>query len=215
MAPRLAAPSHEQGAKAKKGTKGIASLDPSFARMHPMFESLQSHFQQGKEQATNALMQVLGPERTQTLALRKFALTKVPLMLACSPSVIRLDDGACVIALPLNWRTKNHFRSMYFGALAVGADAAGGLLAMHHIDKVAGRVSLIFKDFKAEFVRRPEGDVHFSCADGGRIAAAVAEAEVTGERVSLPIHIEARVPSRGDEQVATFVLTLSLKRSRR
>lgn len=180
-----------------------------------MFEALQHQIAAGKKQATQALGQVLGTERSQTLALRKFALTKVPLMLACSPTVVRLDDGACVIALPLNWRTKNHFRSMYFGALAVGADAAGGLLATHHIERAGGHVSLIFKDFKAEFSRRPEGDVHFACQDGGRIRSAVAEAERSGERVSIPIAIRATVPSRGDEEVATFVLTLSLKRSRR
>jgi hypothetical protein len=102
---------------------------------------------------------------------------------------------------------------MYFGALCAGADLAGALTAMRRIEESGRRVSLIFKDVRASFLRRAEGDVVFACEDGAAVAALVERAIATGEREELPVTILARVvddPSA--EPAAEFVLTLSLKR---
>ena len=101
---------------------------------------------------------------------------------------------------------------MYFGALAVGADIAGGVLAMDLIRKSGRNISLVFKDFKAEFLKRPEGDTYFTCNDGKAIENLITETIKTGERVNMPLKITATVPEiSGNEPVAEFVLTLSLK----
>ena len=101
---------------------------------------------------------------------------------------------------------------MYFGALSVGADVAGGVLAMHLIQKSGRNISLVFKDFKADFLKRPEGNTHFTCNDGLAVKHLIEEAAKTGERVNMPLKITATVPElSGDEPVAEFVLTLSLK----
>lgn len=155
------------------------------------------------------------PQNTRaTWTLRGFGLRKVPLLLYCTPSVQALNDSQCIVKIPLNWRTRNHYRSMYFGALAVGADCAGGLMAMHHIDACGHNVQLLFKDFHADFLRRPEGDVHFVCNDGAVVAQLVAEAVATGERVNGKVRIDAMVPDKSTDSAATFTLTLSLKKSR-
>jgi len=130
-----------------------------------------------------------------------------------SPSVVEMTDEKCVIKVPLTRRTKNHLNSMYFGALAAGADCAGGLMAMRLIQSKGKGVALIFKNFQAEFLKRAEGDVLFTCEDGIEIAELVRKAIETGERVEMPVHVVATVPSKlGDEPVAKFVLTLSLKK---
>lgn len=148
-----------------------------------------------------------------TLYLRAFGLTKVPMILFCSPSVVELTDSRCVVRIPLGVRTRNHLKSLYFGALAVGADCAGGLMAMRQIRMEKAKVSLLFKDFKAEFLKRPEGDTIFTCEDGQAIRSLVRRAIDSGERQNLPVHVIATVPSKlGDEPVARFELTLSLKR---
>ncbi len=41
-----------------------------------------------------------------------------------------MSAKALRIRIPLGWRTRNHLGSMYFGALATGADLVGGLLVM-------------------------------------------------------------------------------------
>ena len=55
---------------------------------------------------------------------------------------------------------------MYFGVLSVGADITGGFLAMKYIRASKSKISLIFKDFHADFLKRAEGDVHFLCSEG-------------------------------------------------
>jgi len=102
---------------------------------------------------------------------------------------------------------------MYFGVLAAGADCACGALAYYLIDKTAsGRVQLLFKDFKAEFVKRAEADVVFICTQGDLILETIHKAIETGERQNVPIEVIAQVPSLSiTDPVAQFVLTLSLK----
>lgn len=160
-----------------------------------------------------SLSQALPAQVRETFLLRAFGFLKIPVLFFVSPSVVEMADERCVVKIPLNRRTKNHLKSMYFGVLAAGADCAGGLVAMRMIQEGGNKVSLIFKDFHAEFLKRAEGDVHFTCDDGLAIRELVQKATESGERENMPVHITATVPSKlGDEPVAKFTLTLSLKR---
>lgn len=148
----------------------------------------------------------------ETLFVRLFSL-RVPVLLFLGPRVERIDEERCEVSIPLRWRSRNHVGSMYFGALCAGADLAGGLAAARLIRERHPRVGLIFADVQGRFLKRADGDVRFTCADGRKVAAAVAEADATGERVTLPVEIVATVPANyGDEPVAHFTLGLSLKR---
>lgn len=148
----------------------------------------------------------------ETLLLRAFGFFKIPVLFFISPKVVEMTATRCVVEVKLNRRTKNHLNSMYFGVLAAGADCAAGLMAMRQIDESGKKVSLIFKDFHAEFLKRAEGDVLFTCTQGKEITDLVNQAIETKERVKLPVHVTATVPSKlGDEPVAQFVLGLSLK----
>src|SRR5688572_8350331 len=115
------------------------------------------------------VIQAIPEKLRETAFLRAFGFLKVPVLFFISPSVVEANDQRCVVKVPLNRRTKNHLRSMYFGALAAGADAAGGLIAMRLIQEEGNKVSLIFKDFHAEFLKRAEGDVLFTCEQGAEI----------------------------------------------
>ena len=157
-------------------------------------------------------MSLLSKQVKATWYLRYFGWKKVPLIFYCRPSVVELNREKAIIKIPIKRRNRNHLNSMYFGVLAVGADVAGGLLAMDQIRRSKKKVSLVFKDFKADFLKRPEGDTIFICNDGYAIEKLVQEAINSGERVNMPIKITATVPTIfGDEPVAEFVLTLSLK----
>jgi len=145
------------------------------------------------------------------LYLRFFGLTKIPLLWFCRPKIISLDNENVEIKIPLKRRTKNHLGSMYFGALSVGADITGGFLAMICIQKSNSKVALIFKDFKANFLKRAEGDVHFKCNEGIAISSLVEKAISSGRRENMIVHIIATVPSISEDVVAEFELTLSLK----
>lgn len=147
-----------------------------------------------------------------TIEILYFGLTKIPMLLFVRPSVVEMSMHRVVVKIPLRRRTKNHLGSMYFGALAVGADCAAGLLAMHLIRKRPEHISLVFKDLSADFLKRAEGDVYFTCVQGHEISSLVTRAAESDERVELPVHLTATVPSKGADPVAKFTLTLSLKR---
>ena len=143
--------------------------------------------------------------------IKLFGVTKVPMIWYCRPKVIEHNDEKIEIQIPLKRRTKNHLGSMYFGVLAVGADITGGFLAMDPIQDSGRNIALIFKDFKADFLKRPEGDVHFICKDGLAIKELVDKVTHSTERHNYKLNIEAIVPSISTEVVARFELTLSLK----
>jgi hypothetical protein len=102
---------------------------------------------------------------------------------------------------------------MYFGVMAAGADLGAGLMAQYLAEKQAGgKIGILFKDFKADFLKRAEGDTRFICEEGEKIRQAIDSALETHERQNIPVRVYATVPSKsGNEPVAEFVLTLSLK----
>lgn len=153
----------------------------------------------------------LMPAQRGTINILSFGAMKVPMILYAAPRVERLDAAGCHVRIPLNWRTKNHFGSMYFGALAVGADVAGGVLAMQRAEAQKAKVKLLFKDFKADFVRRSMRDTVFICDEGPGIDALIAEAQASSGWVHYPLKLTAHEGHAAGTTVATFVLTLSLK----
>ena len=146
-----------------------------------------------------------------TRLIQLFGITKVPMIWYCRPKVIEHTDEKIEIKIPLKRKTKNHLGSMYFGVLAVGADITGGFLAMEPIQESGRKINLIFKDFKADFLKRPEGDVHFTCNDGLAVKELVDRVSKSSDRHNFKLSIEATVPSISSEVVAKFELTLSLK----
>lgn len=147
------------------------------------------------------------------LYLNLFGFFKVPFIWLARPKILQLDAEKVIVKIPLKRRTKNHLNSMYFGVLAVGADVAGGFMAMSKAQESGKQVSLAFKGVEGQFLKRPEADVHFICEDGKLIDDMLEKTFATGERVNQAVTITAICPSlHGDEPMAEFKLTLSLKR---
>lgn len=148
----------------------------------------------------------------ENLKLRLFALAKIPLIFFCRPQILKVDDQSVLVKIPLRYRTRNHVQSMYFGALSVGADLSIGLLATYQIQKAGRKIVLVFKDFKADFVKRAMDDVYFSSTEGDKVTKLIEKVIATGERQNATIHGYAYTKKNGNEEiVAEFDLTLSLK----
>ena len=155
---------------------------------------------------------IFSPETITTWKMRLFGLTRIPLIFFCRPRVVSITDTSLEVKIKLNRRTRNHLNSMYFGVLSVGADVTGGFLAFECMRASKSKITLIFKDFHADFLKRAEGDVHFLCDEGQAIQELVRQANKTGERENMPVHIIATVPSISKDPVAKFILTLSIKK---
>jgi acyl-coenzyme A thioesterase PaaI-like protein len=148
-----------------------------------------------------------------TWSLRLFAFWKIPLIALVRPRLLVANADQCVVRLPLTWLTRNHLRSMYFGALSIGADVSGGLIVMNLIRSRRSRVACVIKDFQADFLKRAEGAVVFTCNDGQKLAALLDKAEASGEREEDTVLVTATVPEKlGDDPVAEFRLTISMKK---
>lgn len=155
---------------------------------------------------------MFSPLTKATLVLNIFAFFNVPLVWLCRPRIISLGSKKLDIKIPLKRRTKNHLNSMYFGALAIGADLAGGYYALYKADRRKMKISMAFKGVEGQFLRRPEADVLFTCDQGELIDEVLTRSAASGERVNEPIRVYATCPStNGDEVMAEFELILSVK----
>jgi acyl-coenzyme A thioesterase PaaI-like protein len=149
----------------------------------------------------------------ETLKVRAFGFLKIPLIWFVNPSVVAVGVDHTEIVIPLNRKTRNHLNSMYFGTLAIGADLAGGLLFMNLMRESNLKASFVFKDMTAQFLKRADGDVHFVCKSGRDVMDLVNRVKASPDRQETTVEINALVPKKyGDEPVAVFKLTLSVKR---
>ena len=97
--------------------------------------------------------------------------------------------------------------------MCTAADVAGGYMAMKQIEKSKKKIALSFKDFQASFLKRAHGDTLFVCEQGEEVREFVEKVASSDERMNMPVNITAYTPEDlGDEPVAKFVLTLSLKK---
>jgi len=157
-------------------------------------------------------MSYLSQKFKTNLFIKYFGFTKVPLIFYCKPKVVDISSDSVTLKIPLLRRNRNHVGSMYIGALAIGADLSSAILALNLVSKSKYKIIPIFKDLKADFLKRAEGDVHFVCNEGEKIKKMIDKVLKDKTRVNELINVVAYVPSKlADEPVAKFSLTLSIK----
>lgn len=155
------------------------------------------------------------PLAAPTAQLYTLAATKIPMILWLTPRLLAISSHEARIRIPLNYRSKNHLGSLYFGALCVGADLAGGLLAFRLIaqqKKHSGvAMNLVFKNFSCDFLKRPDFDTVFICSDGAKIQKCIDRCLAIGGRHECLIKVSAYTEDNLQLPVADFQLTLSIK----
>ena len=98
---------------------------------------------------------------------------KIPMIRYTKPKLLMINDNAVRVKIKLRRRTKNHLNSMYFGALSVGADIAGGIQVFYFSKKMERNVSFAFKGMNAQFLKRAESDIIFESNEGQKIQKAM------------------------------------------
>lgn len=134
---------------------------------------------------------------------------KIPLVGFVRPRLVSIDDDVVSVRIKLRRRTKNHLNSMYFGALAVGADIAGGIHAFYFAELADTKVSFAFKGMKADFIKRAESDILFESHDGQLVKKTIEDSKTSGERINQSIHVVAK--DENNDVVATFEMIISVK----
>jgi hypothetical protein len=138
-----------------------------------------------------------------------FGLVKIPMIAYCRPKVITWNEETVVVRIRRSRRTNNHLKSMYFGAMMVGADLAAGMHAFAFTVSAKKKISLAFKSCSAQFIKRPETDVFFEANAGHIVRNMIAESENKKERINgiIPVIIK----DTNGEEVAKVDMELSLK----
>jgi len=150
-----------------------------------------------------------------TTFLRLFTFWNIPLIWWIRPTVLEMGPQRTVIEVELNRRTRNHLKSMYFGAIAIGSELVVAAKAVQAIHESKQKVDFVFKDFKIDFLKRAEGNVHFICDAGEGVAGLVQKTIASGERETQTFQGYAVVPSKDpQEKIVTFDVTLSVKARR-
>lgn len=134
---------------------------------------------------------------------------KIPMIGYTRPKLIEINDETVKVKVKLSRRNRNHLNSMYFGALAVGADIAGGIHTFYYGEKKNVKLSFSFKDMKVEFIKRAETDVLFICNDGEIIRQMIEKSKISKERQNQKVKVTAL--NDKFETVALFELGVSLK----
>lgn len=141
-----------------------------------------------------------------------YGLVKIPLVLFVNPRVVEVGEKRFVIKIPLNYRTKNHLNSMYFGAMGIGAELSIAAAAVVAISESKKKIDFVFKDFTANYLKRAAGDVHFICDEADVVRGLIEEAKTNPERIERKLKGYAVVPSvNSAEPVMTYEMTLSVR----
>ncbi len=146
-----------------------------------------------------------------TALINLYSALKIPLLSFITPRVIELSGTRSVVRVRLDRRTRNHLNVMYFGALAMGAELSIALKAITAIRQSGKRIDFIFQDFDAEFLKRADGHVHFVCDEAAQVGALITKAAGSSERLSQTFNGYAIVPSKSEEPVMKYSLTLSVR----
>ncbi|MDO7613504.1 MAG: DUF4442 domain-containing protein [Crocinitomicaceae bacterium] len=134
---------------------------------------------------------------------------KIPMIRFTNPKLLAIDDNSVRVKIKLRRRTKNHLNSMYFGALSVGADIAGGIQVFYFSKKMDRKVSFAFKGMNAQFLKRAESDIVFESNEGQKIQKAMEKSLKEGSRINDSIMVEAK--NDQGEVVATFEMIVSVR----
>ncbi len=93
---------------------------------------------------------------------------------------VAVTDAECRVQLPYGWRSKNPFRSIYFAAQCAAGEMASGLPALMAM-RNRPPCSMLVRHVEAEFLKKADRTLVFTCSDVSLIRDAIARAFDTGE----------------------------------
>jgi acyl-coenzyme A thioesterase PaaI-like protein len=133
---------------------------------------------------------------------------KLPSALFWGLQIKSLSLEKCEVTIPFKWRTQNPFKSIYFAAMAGAAElSTGALCQLSQAGK--GKYSMLVVDFRAEYYKKANQKITFTCAQGLELVALI-DSLAVGDADKLTMVSTGTNPA--GEEVAKFFVTWSFKR---
>ena len=144
------------------------------------------------------------------LKQRLYYLKSLPMGLFSGIKLIQLDEAISVSEVPFRWCNKNPFNSMYFAVQSMAAELSTAAPVMMVLKGTDADIALIIVDLKAEFVKKAQSKITFSCIDFDKIANAVTQLKQVDDTVTVTAKTTGR--DVDNTEVASFYFTWSFKR---
>jgi hypothetical protein len=135
-------------------------------------------------------------------------LVRLPSAVFWKLKIKTLNTEKCEVTIPYFWRSQNPFKSIYFAALAGAAELSTGALCQLALAG-KGQFSMLVVDFRAEYSKKANSKITFSCKQGEELFDLIESLEI-GESLQLTMTSTGENPS--GETVARFFVTWSFKR---
>lgn len=135
-------------------------------------------------------------------------LFKLPSAIFWRLKIKTLTPDQCQVSIPFFWRSQNPFKSIYFAALAGAAELSTGALCQLSMAG-KGKYSMLVVDFRAEYYKKANQKITFTCDQGKELAAIIDQLQVeeTGKLTMISTGTNA-----SEEIVAKFYVTWSFKK---
>jgi len=144
------------------------------------------------------------------LKQRFYFLKHLPMAALAGVKLIFLDEEKAVAIVPFMRRNKNPFKSMYFAVQSMAAELSTASLAMLALKSLEADVALIITENRAEFNKKAQTEISFTCVDYSEFKKAFNELKNAGDTTSVTAKTIG-TNSEGEE-VAVFYFTWSFKR---
>ncbi len=135
-------------------------------------------------------------------------LFKLPSAVFWRLKIKTLSTQKCKVTIPFFWRSQNPFKSIYFAALAGAAELSTGALCQFALAG-KGQFSMLVVDFRAEYSKKANSKITFSCEQGEELFDLINQMPV-GQTAQLTMISAGK--NSADETVAKFFVTWSFKR---
>jgi len=124
---------------------------------------------------------------TNVKKINRFLLLKLPAAFLCGVRLRSLNTTTAVVTVTHRWINQNPFNSMYFAVQSMASELSTGAMIMQKISQREEAINMLVTDHRGIFTKKATGKIAFTCTDGAKIDAAIAQTLKDGEwqKISL------------------------------
>ena len=131
-----------------------------------------------------------------------FTLLRLPSVWLCGIRVTLLEQSFCEAKVKHRWINQNPFNSMFWAVQGMAAELTTGMLLMQEIQISKRKVSMLVLNNKANFSKKAQGRITFSCNSADLIANAIKKLLETDKPQTL--WLTSKGMDENNDLVSTF-----------
>ena len=131
-----------------------------------------------------------------------FTLLRLPSVWLCGIRVTLLEQSFCEAKVKHRWINQNPFNSMFWAVQGMAAELTTGMLLMQEIQTSMRKVSMLVLNNKANFSKKAQGRITFSCNSADLITNAIKKLLETDKPQTL--WLTSKGIDKNNDLVSTF-----------